>query len=81
MKHEINIDQLAEILCSRAREANREIIRYYGAENADMRSRSRFLSQLQLVRDLGIPADLSTNEDSGKELYTALAIAGSTYTI
>lgn len=76
MKHEINIDQLGEILCTKGRSANRETLRFYGEDNAAYTARIRFISQLQLVRDLGIPVELSTNEDGGKELYTALTIAG-----
>ena len=76
MKHEINIDQLGEILCSKARSANRETLKFYGEDNAAYTSRIRFISQLQLIRDLGIPVELVTNEDPGKELYTAITIAG-----
>lgn len=76
MKHEINIDQLGEILCTKARSANRETIKFYGYDNASYTSRIRFISQLQLIRDLGIPVELSTDEEPGKELYTALTIAG-----
>jgi len=76
MKHEINIEQLGEILCTKARSANRETIRFYGDNNAAYTNRIRFISQLTLIRDLGIPVELSTNEDPGKELYTALTIAG-----
>lgn len=76
MKYEINIDQLGEMLCTKARSANRETITFYGKVNASYTSRIRFISQLQLIRDLGIPVELATNEDPGKELYTALTIAG-----
>ena len=76
MKHEINIDQLGEMLCTKARSANRETIKFYGEDNASYASRIRFISQLQLIRDLGIPVELSTDEEPGKELYTALTIAG-----
>lgn len=72
----INIDQLGEILCTKARSANRETLKFYGEDNAAYTSRIRFISQLQLIRDLGIPAELFTNEDPGKELYTAITIAG-----
>ena len=72
----INIDQLGEILCSKARSANRETLKFYGEDNAAYTSRIRFISQLQLIRDLGIPVELVTNEDPGKELYTALTIVG-----
>lgn len=81
MKHEINIDQLGEILCSRARAANRETIKFYGQDQAAFTFRLRFIAQLQLVRDLGIPVELATNEDPGKELYTALTIAGTAWTV
>jgi hypothetical protein len=76
MKHEINIDQLAEILSTKARSANRETIKFYGSEKASFTSRIRFLSQATLVRDLGIPVELITDEEDGKELYTAIKIAG-----
>lgn len=76
MKHEINIDQLGEILCTKARSANRETLKFYGEDNAAYTRRIRFISQLQLIRDLGIPVELETNDDSGKELYTAITIAG-----
>lgn len=76
MKYEINIDQLGEILCTKARSANREALKFYGVDNAAYTSRIRFISQLHLIRDLGIPVDLATNEDPGKELYTAITIAG-----
>lgn len=76
MKHEINIDQLGEILCTKARSANRETLKFYGEDNAAYTCRIRFISQLQLIRDLGIPVELVTNEDPGKELYTAITIAG-----
>lgn len=76
MKHEINIDQLGEMLCSKARSANRETLKFYGEDNATYSSRIRFIAQLQLVRDLAIPVELATNEDPGKELYTAITIAG-----
>jgi hypothetical protein len=76
MKYEINIDQLGEMLCTKARSANRETLKFYGEDNAAYTSRIRFISQLQLIRDLGIPVELVTNEDPGKELYTAITIAG-----
>ena len=76
MKHEINIDQLGEILCTKARSANRETIKFYGEDNAAYTSRIRFISQLHLDRELRIPVELETNEDSGKELYTAITISG-----
>lgn len=81
MKYEINIDQLGEILCTKARSANRETLKFYGEDNAAYTSRIRFISQLQLVRDLGIPVELETNEDPGKELYTAITIAGKHWVI
>lgn len=81
MKHEINIDQLGEILCTKARSANRETIKFYGEDNASYTCRIRFISQLQLIRDLGIPVELGTNEDSGKELYTAITLAGKVWMI
>ena len=81
MKHEINIDQLGEILSSKARSANRETIKFYGYDQASFTSRIRFLSQAALVRDLGIPVDLITNEEDGKELYTAVKIAGKMWNI
>jgi hypothetical protein len=81
MIHELNIDKLGEILCSKARSANREIIRYYGSEKPDMIARIRFIAQLSLVRDLGILVDLSTDEEDGKELYTAITIAGQEWKI
>jgi hypothetical protein len=81
MKHELNIDKLGEILCSKARSANREIIRYYGSTHPDMIARIRFTAQLSLVRDLGILVDLSTDEEDGKELYTAITIAGQEWKI
>lgn len=76
MKHEINIDQLGEILCTKARSANRETIKFYGSDQASFTCRIRFIAQLTLIRDLGIPVDLSTDEEDGKEQYTALTIAG-----
>lgn len=81
MKHEINIDQLGEILCSKARAANRETIKFYGYDQVSLTCRIRFISQLALVRDLGIPVELATNEDPGKELYTAITIAGRVWEI
>lgn len=77
----INIDQLGELLCNKARSANKETIKFYGSTQPDMICRIRFTSQLQLIRDLGIPVELSTNEDPGKELYTAITIAGKHWTI
>lgn len=77
----INIDQLGELLCSKARSANRETIKFYGSTDPDMICRIRFISQLQLIRDLGIPVELVTNEDPGKELYTAITIAGQHWNI
>ena len=76
MKHEINIYQLGEILCTKARSANRETIKFYGEDNTAYTSRIRFISQMQLIRDLGILVELETNEDSGKELYTSITING-----
>lgn len=81
MKYEIDIEKLAETLCSRARSANRETVKFYGAAEASFSCRKRFTAQLQLVRDLGIPVELSTNEEAGKELYTALTIAGKVWEI
>lgn len=77
----INIEKLGEILCSKARSANREIIRYYGSTQPDMIARIRFTAQLSLVRDLGILVDLSTDEEDGKELYTTITIAGQEWKI
>lgn len=81
MKHEINIDQLGETLRSRAGAANRETIKYYGVLDASYNSRIRFISQMQLVRDLDIPVELITDEEPGKELYTAIVIAGKTWSV
>ncbi len=81
MKYEINIDKLGETLSSRATAANRETLKYYGCDNASFESRRRFAAQAQLVRDLDIPLDLATDEEDGKELYTAITIAGKVWTI
>lgn len=81
MKHEINIDQLGEILCTKARSANRETIKFYGYDQASFTCRIRFISQLTLIRDLGIPVELVTNEEDGKELYTGITIAGRVWVI
>ena len=81
MKHEINIDQLGETLVKNARDVNREIIRYYGCTTPEMKRRVGFIGQISLIRDLGIPVELATNEEPGKELYTAITIAGKHWTI
>jgi hypothetical protein len=81
MKHEINIDQLGEILAGKARAANREIIQYYGSDQPDLKNRMRLLSQISLIRELGIPAELHTDEAPGKELYTAVTICSRTWEI
>jgi hypothetical protein len=72
----INIDQLGETLVKNAREVNREILRYYGYAAPEMKRRIGFNGQISLIRDLGIPVELVTNEDPGKELYTAITISG-----
>jgi hypothetical protein len=77
----INIDQLGETLVKNAREVNREILRYYGYAAPEMKRRNGFNGQISLIRDLGIPVELVTNEDPGKELYTAITIAGQHWTI
>lgn len=77
----INIDQLGETLVKNAREVNREILRYYGYAAPEMKRRNGFNGQISLIRDLGIPVELVTNEDPGKELYTAITIAGQHWNI
>lgn len=77
----INIDQLGETLVKNAKEVNREILRYYGYTAPEMKRRIGFNGQISLIRDLGIPVELVTNEDPGKELYTAIVIAGKRWEI
>lgn len=77
----INIDQLGETLVKNAREVNQEIVRYYGHTAPEMKRRHGFIGQISLIRDLGIPVELVTNEDPGKELYTAITIAGQHWSI
>lgn len=74
MKHEINLIQLGEALVKNARSANQEIIRYYGHTTPEMQRRIGFIGQISLIRDLGIPVELVTNEDPGKELYTKISL-------
>lgn len=81
MKHEISIDLLGETLVKNARAVNQEIIRYYGNTTPEMKRRTGFIGQISLIRELGIPVELETNEDPGKELYTALTIAGQRWEI
>lgn len=81
MKYEINIDQLGETLSKQARAANRETIKYYGSEQADFRSRERFISQVSLIRGVGVPVEILTNEDPGKELYTGIRLVNKLWTI
>ena len=81
MKYEINIDQLGETLCNRARQANKEIIKYYGSANASLEARKRLISQVQIIRDIGIPIELKNDSEPGKELYTGLMIAGKNWSI
>lgn len=81
MKHEINIDQLGEKLVKNAKEVNREILRYYGYSAPEMKRRNGFNGQISLIRDLGIPVELITNDDPGKELYTEISILGKRWTI
>jgi hypothetical protein len=81
MKHEINIDQLGEILAGKARAANREIIQQYGSTAPEMKNRVRLISQISLIRELGIQVELHTNEDNGKELYTAIKLGSTEYMV
>lgn len=81
MKYELTIDQLGGLLCSKASAANRETIKYYGADHPSFKNRLRFISQISLIRELGIPVEVATDGSTGKELYTTITISSQTWTV
>lgn len=79
MKYEMDLNMIGDLLARKARAANRETLNNYGSEAPEMKNRVQLLAQIALIRDLGIQVELVTNEDPGKELYTAIRLNGQEY--
>lgn len=74
MMYQLDLVQVGRMLVMKGREANREVLQYYGSENAVFTHRNGFNAQIALLRGLGIGCEAETDGNAGKELYTKIVI-------